>query len=629
MEARDVTLGDVFDTKVRYEIPIFQRPYVWDEERNWTSLWNDLRHAAELAESTRADSDDGLPPRELFLGALVTQSRPPVPKRTPTHQVIDGQQRMTTLQVFLAAAHRVAHELDADDAALSFETLVRNRVPKDSEFPGDQYKVWPLPADRIAFEWAVRLAPDGRPAPDAAHRIVRAAKWFEDAVRAWALEADDSTERLDMLHFALTERVKVVAVFLDQRDDPQVIFEALNDKGERLAAADLVKNLLFQRLAAQGDRALEHDLHERHWKPLDQAGWRTDVTTGRITRARVDTLLAYWLSAQVADLVSVEHLYADFKAWLSTARPTPRAADVIVDVRRWADTMDELLARPMTDPVRQVLDRIEATNTTTPWPILLFLHASDGVPRVQQEIGAAALDSYLMRRAMCRMTGKDYNRLFGGLLRVLRATDPAIAGEVLRDELARQSAEARRWPTDSEFVTALWSDDVYNTVHRSRLRSLLVGLDTALITARGERVDPLQATRTSLTIEHILPQQWEKHWPLPDGEDPVEAAAKRTRHVHQLGNLTLTTSALNSGMRNDPWVKKRPTLQKHSLLRLTTASVLTVPTTPASAWAGPRWEDDWDESRIAWRSMWLINLALRTWTRPEPAESAQEDAPDD
>ncbi|NTW42802.1 MAG: DUF262 domain-containing protein, partial [Cellulomonadaceae bacterium] len=136
MQAGDETLGTVFGHRARHEIPIFQRPYVWDEQRHWVPLWNDLRSAAERAE---APVVGGARPRELFLGAFVTQHVDPAPKRVPHRVVIDGQQRMTTLQVCLAAAHRVSAELGAVGAAASFETLVRNSDARVEQFPGDVY----------------------------------------------------------------------------------------------------------------------------------------------------------------------------------------------------------------------------------------------------------------------------------------------------------------------------------------------------------------------------------------------------------------------------------------------------------------------------------------------------------
>ena len=194
-------------------------------------------------------------------------------------------------------------------------------------------------------------------------------------------ESSSANDRLDFLHFAVENRIKVVSIFLDAKDDPQIIFEALNHRGVRLDAADLVKNLLFQMLDRQGDHHLEHELLNDHWSVLDSGHWREEVTTGRIKRVRVDILLAYWLSAQRGEESSVEHLFEDFKRWMRASQA--RAADVIRDIRVYADTMDRLQRLPMSSPVAQALDRLDATKTTTPWPLILFLHALSEIPRIR------------------------------------------------------------------------------------------------------------------------------------------------------------------------------------------------------------------------------------------------------
>ena len=74
MRAGDELLGAVFNKDHRYVVPIFQRPYVWDEEQNWIPLWDDLRKAAEEAER-QSESGDDADAQEYFLGALVTQRR--------------------------------------------------------------------------------------------------------------------------------------------------------------------------------------------------------------------------------------------------------------------------------------------------------------------------------------------------------------------------------------------------------------------------------------------------------------------------------------------------------------------------------------------------------------------------
>lgn len=611
MRAGDELLGTVFNKDHRYVVPIFQRPYVWDEDENWIPLWEDIRKAAESAEHETADDldEEGL---EYFLGALVTQYRSPVPRRTPASLVIDGQQRLTTFQVFLAAARRVAVEFGATRAADNLGALVRNRVSGDSEHPQDKYKVAPLAFDARAFQWAVRDPHDVSAPPAPGHKIVRASIWFESAVSDWVKESPSPPDRLDLLHFAIENRIKVVSIFLDPRDDPQVIFEALNHRGVRLDAADLVKNLLFQMLDRQGDRHLERELLDVHWSILDSGHWRDEVTTGRIKRVRVDTLLAYWLSAQRGEESSVEHLFEDVKRWMRSSQA--RAADVIRDIRVYADTMDRLQSLPMTSPVAQVLDRLEATNTTTPWPLILFLHATAEVPERQSEIGTLAIDSFIMRRAICRMATKDYNRLFGTLLGEIKSGEPVHAGDLLAAALAAQTADSRLWPDDATFAAGLMNPNLYNDVVRARLRTLLVGLENHLLTSKAEPTVPHRAVAKTFTIEHVMPVKWETNWPLPWNATDEEVAL-RQRNVHRLGNLTLATKSLNSTLSNAAWSTKRHTLQTHSLARLTTGSILTFPE-GTDGFTQDEWVAAWDEKRIRLREAALVRAALRAWPRP-------------
>jgi hypothetical protein len=620
MKAGDELLSTVFNKDHRYVIPIFQRPYVWEEEENWVPLWHDLRKAAEDVEKESLTDDEGAEDApEYFLGALVTQHRPPVPRRKPTSVVIDGQQRMTTLQVFLAAAWRVAHTLGASQAADDFEALVRNRVSADSEHPEDRYKIAPLPHDREAFEWAVRAPGSADQRPSADHRLALAADWFEQTLRDWVQESDELVARLDLLHFAVTNRIKVVSVFLDGKDDPQVIFEALNHLGVRLDAADLVKNLLFQTLNRQGKRALEVELLQEHWAVLDAGRWRQEITTGRIKRVRVDILLAYWLAVQRGEESSVEHLFEDFKRWMRATAAD--AESVIRSIRVYADTMERLQQLPMTSPVAQAIDRLEATNTTTPWPLLLFLHAEPQVPTEQAELGVAAIDSFLMRRAICRLTTKDYNRLFGTVLAEIRNGNLSRAGETIWESLASQTAYSRLWPTDEQFRDGLLNESLYREIVRARLRTLLVGLENHLLSARSEPTTPHRSRTPALTIEHVMPVSWEKNWPLPPGAGE-EFLELRRAAINSLGNLTLTTQSLNSDLSNSAWAKKRHTIQTHSLARLTTSSILTFPS-GAKGWTQDEWTSSWDERRISIRGSWLADAAIRAWPRPAGGRTAQ------
>lgn len=92
---------------------------------------------------------------------------------------------------------------------------------------------------------------------------------------------------------------------------------------------------------------------------------------------------------------------------------------------------------------------------------------------------------------------------------------------------------------------------------------------------------------------------------------------KRHEAVHQLGNLTLTTTKLNPSLSNREWPHKKDSLGAHSLLRLTTSSVLSAPEGVRDKWSNERWVECWDEDRIQLRTSWLARIALQAWPKPK------------
>jgi hypothetical protein len=189
-----------------------------------------------------------------------------------------------------------------------------------------------------------------------------------------------------------------------------------------------------------------------------------------------------------------------------------------------------------------------------------------------------------------------------------------MAGVAVERSLSAQTAESRRWPTDIEFASSLRNDALYVSLSRPRLKALLVGLENHLRTGKTEPGPLLSSSERKLTIEHLLPRAWEKHWPLPEGADESRVLL-RTSNIHRLGNLTLLTSKLNPSVSNREWKHKQSEIRQHSLLRLTTSSVLSVPSGLAS-FDDASWTASWDEERIQMRGNFLTEIALDVWGGP-------------
>jgi hypothetical protein len=208
------------------------------------------------------------------------------------------------------------------------------------------------------------------------------------------------------------------------------------------------------------------------------------------------------------------------------------------------------------------------------------------------------------------------------VLSVAKASDPGCAGETVEQALLSQTADARRWPTDDEFAASLTQPNLFNALVRARLKAVLVGIENLLRTDKTEPGPLLKSADPKLNIEHLLPQAWEKTWPLaadPTDEHYDEHLRSRLSAVHQVGNLTLTTTKLNPSLSNKQWKQKKKDIQKHSLLRLTTASILTAPDS-TEGMDDETWVSDWDEARITIRGRWLAHQASLAWPRPTSSD---------
>lgn len=131
METAILTPKNLFQKDIRYTIPAFQRRYVWSLEDQWEPLWEDVRNAAEDyleklesndGNSVKAERDT----RRHFLGAVVIQQVSTATKDIERREVIDGQQRLTTLQLLLDAVQYVCEKRNAKGVSKRLLKLVEN-----------------------------------------------------------------------------------------------------------------------------------------------------------------------------------------------------------------------------------------------------------------------------------------------------------------------------------------------------------------------------------------------------------------------------------------------------------------------------------------------------------------------
>lgn len=638
MKANAIPVLGIFERKMRLEVPIFQRQYVWKQEEHWAPLWEDIERKFSEHLGGRKDAP------VHFLGAMVLDSKQVPITHVEKRQVIDGQQRLTTLQIFLTAFRDFCREEHVDDLAEECDQYILNRgMMADADV--DRFKVWPTQRDRVQFMDVVsagsRVAletlhpvthkkyarkPNPRP------RMVEAYVFLHDQLRAYFLGSNGDKPlavetplkaRLVECFGALKNSLQVVAIDLEPGDDPQVIFETLNSRGEPLLPADLLRNFIFLRAARGGES--QEPLYQEYWARFDDPFWREEVKQGRLLRPRSDLFMQHFLASRQTVEIPIRHLFAEYKNWIERQRPFATVREELETLARQREDFRRVLDPRREDPIYDLATFLNAFDIRTSHPLLLAL-LDARLSDAQWKAISIALESYLLRRAVCDYTTKNYNRVFLALTKNLRRD--GMTPESLISQLESQTGESVEWPSDETFRDAWNSAHAYKTLGSLKLTHILRRLNDSYLTGKMESI----SINSPLTVEHILPNDWQEFWRLPDGSkgvpptelraaDPADSRAAATRHrnaaVQTIGNLTLLTQKLNSAVSNGPWTNKKVEILNHSLLPLNQQlSQVTL----------------WDEAAIEHRSAALFERALKLWPRrlglrlPAPSQWDTQDS---
>lgn len=623
MKANATPLVALFEKKMRLEVPLFQRQYVWSVEQQWEPLWEDIeRKFTEYLEG-RTDAP------VHFLGAIVLDQKQTPATHVERRLVIDGQQRLTTLQVFLVAFRDFCAAAGAEALAEECRNFTLNKgMMPDPEV--DKFKVWPTQADRKPFQDVVTAgSPEALEKlhplvfkkyarkPDPRPKLIECYLFFYKCLDGFINGSfgDDPVghqtpvgARLEECFQALRNSLLVVSIDLEPGDDAQVIFETLNARGEPLLPADLLRNYIFLRAARQEES--QEDLYKNYWQPFDEDFWRVEVSQGRINRPRSDLFMQHFLASQQTIDIPIKHLYVEYRHWIEKEKPFTSVRDELAALAINRDNFRRITEAEPDQAYTPLARLLEAFDIGTAYPLMLFL--LDAVDDTDDLVAiCSTLESYLIRRAICGLTNKNYNRVFLTLTRTLRRDGASL--ERLRDYLTGLQGESTEWPTDDAFREGWRTRELYHQLNTPRLSYILRRLNALHISSKSEDFD----IRSPLTIEHIMPQGWVANWPLADGSagmnthelwdagivsDDPRAQMTRTRNtvIHTIGNLTILSQGLNSSVSNAAWPDKKPELLKYSLLPIN---------------QGLYGHDHWDETTIAERGEKLFAMALELWPR--------------
>jgi len=626
MQANPRSLDVLFNSQLRYVVPMFQRLYTWDEHPQLETLWEDIEEKA-LLRLKQVES------RPHYLGALIIEGvKPSSPREIKRFLIIDGQQRLTTLQL-LFCAYR---DLSKDRGWINLErTVTRYLLNADRdvmEHPEEEeLKLWPTTLNREIFRNIIlagsKLAvEEGFPEvflprkrkPEPRHPMVKAYFYFylriQEFISAMADEHSRTEEDTSVaLLQSLQQDFSVVEIALSEGDDSQEIFYSLNSQGKPLSQADLLRSLIFMR--AEKEKINKDELFDQYWRIFETDYWSATVRRAGRSANRIEIALRLFLTAKTGQLVDSRRVNEEYRRWITSTPPRYISVrDEIDDFARHADVYkkyDDVQQTPLpSNDLRRVLLDFDVL---TVHPLIMFLEVDALLDEESLGECVGFLESFIVRRTITGEETKSYNKLFVALIDSLINTPPDQIPSALRNKLLSGSGfTTRNWPSDDEIIEAVISRELFKQIRKPALRLILERLEQSLRSNKSEDV----IGASELQIEHVMPQRWGAHWSLQGRSIPadmvdyphraledselvsfVEDIRRRNSIIHTIGNLTLLNKHLNPSVGNGSFEDKKEEY-KHSVLRLNRS-----------------FEDldSWDEESIRQRGKLLGQAICNLW----------------
>ena len=624
MKTEKIIVSELFEKPRRYIIPIFQRGYVWTENEQWSPLWEDITNLVEAIRIQREGNVKHL--RKHFLGALVLQQQSMGVRHTPVSDVIDGQQRLLTLQIILIALRDTVSGLNNEFLNATLIRLTKNPAPYLNE--SECYKVWPTSVYREDFAILASAASSDAveksfpkkkvkrkylPRP----QLVEAYLFYCSKIREYLSTEADNEKIVNLAENvleAITRNIQLVEINLDIEDDPQIIFETLNARGVPLSASDLIRNYVFLYASRRQDDVVH--LYEKYWKSFDETPdinpksktrrfWKEEERQGRFKTNRLDLFFYHYLISNTHSDSKIGHIFQEFKDWWDNGIEQRDTTTELNNISSASETYKKLLTLNNGSSFGRFSRILRTLDTSTIYPLILYLESkrTDGNGNVIDGI-YSDIESYLLRRIICLMTPKNYNNVFLSMLQRLKA-EPDLTREVAQRYLLSLEGDTVLWPDNRMFEHHFVNNALYSKLRSQRVQLILESIEKRLSTNFQESIH-LDST---LSIEHVWPQnpvkdEWPPFWEKKeDGNLDVDKYYRRQNIINSIGNLTLVTPSFNSSLSNRSFAIKQPAIIRESRLRL-------------NAYFQDIDGESWTESEIINRGGALFNIATKIWSRP-------------
>lgn len=482
------TLGQILYSPSQYVIPVYQRNYRW-EAQQWQKIWESLD---EISLPSKIGNH--------FMGFLVFVPDLAQPGQNTVFNLIDGQQRLTTLSLLLTAIRNVARENGQTELADKVHQYYLVHPLEKGEL---HYRLLPKKRDHDTYIATI----NGKGDPTG--RMVEALTYFEGKL---STKFTENAASLTSIFNTVGQRLEFLCATL-QKEDAYSIFKSLNSTGVPLSESDLIRNFIFMHVAPED----QEEFDGAYWTPLEErfTSLHSALDEDRFSRFFRDFLMSGGRYVSPKD--TFEEFESRYEATAFSANSL--AADLLL-----ASTHYDVICGvkvDASDAVTAALMSLNVQESSTTFPLLLALFAlreAGTIDATELARGITMLSGYILRRFICGETSRGYGRTF---VRAL-TNDEGMPIAALEQYLL-----AHDWPDNARFEAAFVTFPLYK---RGYTKEIIEAIERA----RGHK-EP--ADLTDAQIEHILPQTLNDDWLADLGE---EAERIQTDWLHTPGNLTLS-----------------------------------------------------------------------------------------
>ena len=549
-------------------IPLFQRPYVWTQKQ-LDRMISEIDAIISGQDTTR------------FLGAIIAVTRPTNPSQPTPHEIVDGQQRLATLYLFLvAAAHVAAREGKSEYA----RGLISTNLIVDwaSEQPVNT-KLQPSIGDRGQFrkiydkltgagslsDWLPLRAKLPPPTGNDSGPLLRQYNRIFKHLRKKTSES--GFDALESIVEAVRNSMTFVFILLKDPGSATTVFEGLNDPGVPISVGDLVKNEVFSRVGYNEPEA--QFLHDNKWVPF----------RNRFEESFNDYFFPFSVVRRPS--TSRTEMFGELrKQWENL-----NADEIISELEEYAIPFLAIhgkqeainkYGREVGACIRRLVS-LRRPASVYPFMMRLLKQFSEQKIKTDTVVGCLdTLESFLVRRALC---GIEPTGLLGMFRTMWTNVDGHPTAERVQDVILKRLTV--EWPTDQRLRDAIMSRPLYGS---SIAKFVILEYD------RTQGMDhPIEST---VSIEHVMPKTYCDAW------SSVVSKAQHNKLKHLWANLIPLSSEMNSKVDQDPFPLKKSVFEKESMF--------------ASARQLALNHNTWGESEITARSQVLASWAIQRWKRP-------------